>query len=219
MGLYNRGFWCKFTAMQNGAHGRLDYEIITDLVDPGARVLDLGCGDGELLQMLVDKKRVTGQGIEIDEANIGRCIARGVNAIHADLDEGLADYPNGSFDYVVLNQTLQVVTRPEYVVLEMVRVGKKVIVGFPNFGHFSIRLQLLLKGAMPKTEALPYEWYNTPNIHLLTIRDFERFCREKNLKIVSRVFIKGYSSVSPYFLPNFLARSAIYVIQKRRTAV
>ena len=203
--------------MQNGAQGRVDYEIITDLVEQGSRVIDLGCGDGELLQMLSQKKQVTGQGIEIDEANIAKCIARGINVIHANLDEGLADYQNGAFDYVVLNQTLQVVTKPEYVILEMVRVGKKAIVGFPNFAHIGIRLQLLFKGVMPKTNVLPFEWYNTPNIHLLTIRDFERFCREKNLEIVHRVFIKEHSAISPYFLPDLLAKSAIYVIQKRKT--
>jgi len=203
--------------MQNAVQGRVDYEIITDLVEPGSRVIDLGCGDGELLEMLVTRKQVTGQGIEIDEANIAKCIARGLNVIHADLDEGLADYQNGSFDYVVLNQTLQVVTKPDYVVLEMVRVGKKAIVGFPNFGQIGIRMQLLFRGMMPKTADLPYEWYNTPNIHLVTIRDFERFCLEKNLKIVSRVFIKGKSALSPRFRPNLLAKSAIYVIQRQRT--
>jgi methionine biosynthesis protein MetW len=203
--------------MQNGAQGRVDYEIITDLIEKGSRVIDLGCGDGELLEMLISRKQVTGQGIEIDEANIAKCIARGINVIHANLDEGLADYQNGAFDYVVLNQTLQVVTKPEYVILEMVRVGKKAIVGFPNFAHIGIRLQLLFKGVMPKTNALPFEWYNTPNIHLLTIRDFERFCREKNLEIAHRVFIKEHAAISPYFLPDLLAKSAIYVIQKRKT--
>jgi len=203
--------------MQNNTQGRIDYEIITDLIEPGSRVIDLGCGDGELLEMLVTKKRVTGQGIEIDEANISKCIARGLNVIHADLDEGLADYQNGAFDCVVLNQTLQVVTRPDYVVLEMVRVGQKAIVGFPNFAHLGVRLQLMFKGRMPKTDQLPFEWYNTPNIHLVTIRDFERFCQEKNLKIVTRIFIKGHSSISPFFLPNLLAKSAIYVLQKQRT--
>jgi len=203
--------------MQNNTQDRIDYEIITDLIEPGSRVIDLGCGDGELLEMLVNKKRVTGQGIEIDEANISRCIARGLNVIHADLDEGLADYQNGAFDYVVLNQTLQVVNRPDYVVMEMVRVGQKAIVGFPNFAHIRIRFQLMFKGQMPKTDQLPFEWFNTPNIHLVTIRDFERFCREKNLKIVNRIFIKGHSPISPYFLPNLFAKSAIYVLQKQRT--
>ena len=205
--------------MQKSFQGRVDYEIITELVEPGSRVLDLGCGDGELLEMLVTKKGVTGQGIEIDEANIGRCIAKGVNVIHTNLDEGLADYQNGSFDYVVLNQTLQVVHKPDYVLQEMVRVGKKAIVGFPNFAHISIRLQLMFKGIMPKTSDLPFEWYNTPNIHLVTIRDFERFCRAQNLNIVDRVFIKGSSAISPYFLPDLLAKNAIYVIQKGRTQI
>ncbi len=185
------------------------------MVEDGSRVLDLGCGDGELLDLLAREKHVTGQGIEIDEGNITRCTARGVNVIHGNLDEGLADYSAGSFDYVVLNQTLQVVMKPDYVLKEMVRVGKKGIVGFPNFGFLRVRLQLMFTGLMPTTPELPYKWYNTPNIHLLTIKDFERFCPDKGIEVIKRIFISGSRMVNPYLFPNFLAKSAIYVIKQK----
>ena len=147
---------------------RLDYRIITELVTPGARVLDLGCGNGELLAMLVAEKAAMGQGVEISEEGVNACVVKGLNVIQGDLDEGLADYSDHSFDYVVLNETLQVVHRPALVLQEMIRVGKQGVVGFPNFAHWTARRQLLLNGAMPRTPALPFEWFNTPNIHLVT---------------------------------------------------
>jgi len=195
---------------------RLDYRIITGLIQPKARVLDLGCGDGELLAMLVDEKRAIGQGVEISEEGVNSCIAKGLNVIQGNLDEGLADYADHSFDYVVLNQTLQVVRKPDLVLQEMIRVGKQGIVGFPNFAHWSVRAQLFWQGRMPKTSVLPFEWYNTPNIHLLTIRDFERFCRNQDVRIARKVYIKGPESVSANFLPNLLAQTAIYVISQEK---
>jgi len=195
---------------------RLDYRIITGLIQPKARVLDLGCGDGELLAMLVDEKQAIGQGVEISEEGVNSCIAKGLNVIQGNLDEGLADYADHSFDYVVLNQTLQVVRKPDLVLQEMIRVGKQGIVGFPNFAHWSVRAQLFWQGRMPKTSVLPFEWYNTPNIHLLTIRDFERFCRTRDVRIARKVYIKGPESVSANFLPNLLAQTAIYVISQEK---
>jgi len=188
--------------------------VIADLMEQGGRVLDLGCGDGELLELLSREKKVTGQGIEIDEGNITHCTARGVNVIHGNLDEGLRDYGNGTFDYVVLNQTLQVVHKPDYVLQEMVRVGKRGIVGFPNFAYLRIRLQLFFTGKMPRTPELPFQWYNTPNIHLVTIKDFERFCRGNQVEIIKRIFISGSSLVNPYLFPNLLSKSALYVIKR-----
>jgi len=192
---------------------RIDYRIITEIIEPGSRVLDLGCGDGELLEFLAQKKQISGQGIEIDEANISTCIARGVNVIQGDVDEGLEDYMDYSFDYVILNQTLQVVKKPDVVLKEMVRVGKKGVVGFPNFAHWQVRAQLFFKGTMPKTAQLPYEWYNTPNIHLLTIKDFERFCQEHNIEILQRYFISGNRLIPPWLFPNLFAEMAIYLIK------
>lgn len=197
---------------------RLDYRIITGLIQPGARVLDLGCGNGELLAMLVHEKRAVGQGVEISDEGVNSCIAKGLNVIQGDLDEGLADYANHSFDYVVLNQTLQVVRKPDLVLREITRVGKQGVVGFPNFAHYSVRAQLFLQGQMPRTTELPFEWYNTPNIHLLTIRDFERFCRKHDLSINRKVYIKGPESVSANFLPNLLAQTAIYVVSREAVA-
>jgi methionine biosynthesis protein MetW len=193
---------------------RLDYRIITELIQKGSRVLDLGCGNGELLAMLVEEKAAIGQGVEISEEGINACIAQGLNVIQGDLDEGLADYADHSFDYVVLNQTLQVVHKPDLVLKEMIRVGKQGIVGFPNFAHWAVRGQLFFKGMMPRTPELPFEWFNTPNIHLLTIRDFERFCRGQGIQINRKIYIKGRRSVSANFLPNLLAQTAIYVISQ-----
>ena len=192
---------------------RIDYRIISEIIEPGSRVLDLGCGDGELLEILFQKKQVLGQGIEIDEANISKCIARGVNVIQGDVDEGLEDYPDFSFDYVILNQTLQVVKKPDVVLKEMVRVGKKGVVGFPNFAHWQVRFQVFFKGMMPKTPELPFEWYNTPNIHLLTIKDFERFCREHNIEILQRYFISRERLIPAWLFPNLFSRLAIYLIK------
>ena len=195
---------------------RIDYQVIVDLVREGSRVVDLGCGDGELLELLVHKKKVLGQGIEIDEANIAKCISRGVNVIHGNLDEGLMDYGDYSFDYVILNQTLQVVSKPDYVLKEVVRVGKNGIVGFPNFAHFRIRFQIFFKGIMPRTKDLPYEWYNTPNIHLVTIKDFERFCQDNQIEIIRRIFLYGDKILKPVIFPNLLASNAIYLVRKKK---
>jgi len=202
--------------MKDKVSGRIDYQIITELVREGSRVVDLGCGDGELLELLVREKRVLGQGIEIDEANISKCIARGVNVIHGNLDEGLFDYGDCSFDYVILNQTLQVVSKPDYILREMVRVGKNGIVGFPNFAYLGIRSQIFFKGVMPRTKELPYEWYNTPNIHLVTIKDFERFCEENGIEIIRRIYFRGNQVLKPVIFPNLSASNAIYLVRKKK---
>ena len=146
---------------------RIDHDIILDIVPRGAKVLDLGCGDGSLLEKLVRTKDVRGSGIEISDEGIRECIARGLAVLQEDIDHGLKDYPDRSFDYIILNQTLQAVKKPHVVLSEMLRVGEKAVVGFPNFAHWKMRTYLLMRGRMPKTEYLPYEWYDTPNIHFL----------------------------------------------------
>lgn len=193
---------------------RLDYRIILKLVEKGTRALDLGCGTGELLALLAREKSVIGRGVEIDANNISVCMGREVPAIQGDVDEGLADYPDRSFDYVILNQTLQVVKAPDRVLEEMVRVGKSGIVGFPNFGNWRVRLYLLLRGRMPMSRELPEPWYSTPNIHLLTIRDFESLCEEKGIKIIRRIFLGRSGLIRAPGLGNLLAVQAIYMIRK-----
>jgi len=193
---------------------RLDYQVVLDLVEDGAKVLDLGCGNGELLEMLTQQRDALCQGIEIEASAISDCMARGVSAIQGDLDQGLDDYPDQSFDYVVLNQTLQAVKAPDKVLEEMVRVGKNGIVGFPNFGHWSTRLHLLLKGRMPITNDLPYCWYDTPNIHLLTIKDLEDFCHKANITIKKKIFLANNKLVKSKALYNLRATSAVFLITK-----
>jgi len=200
-------------ANSSAAAGRLDYNIILRLVRPGSRVLDLGCGKGELLALLVRERSVVGQGVEISPDNISSCMGQGVAAIQGDVDEGLADYPDLSFDYVVLNQTLQVVKSPDRVLEEMVRVGKTGIVGFPNFGHWRVRLDLLLRGRMPMTRHLPDPWYSTPNIHLLTIKDFEELCERRGIEIVERVFLAESGEIKLPVLANLRAVQALYLVR------
>ena len=205
------------TDHQKAKYIRADRDIITKLIPENAVVLDLGCGDGSLLDILVDKKNVTGRGIDIDEKNIVRCVERGLSVCHADLDKGLGDYPNGSYDYVILNQTLQVVNNPDMIIREMLRVGKYGIVGFPNFGYWQVRLKFLAGGRMPKTSMLPFEWYDTPNIHSLTIDDFRDFCREGNITIEHEEFyICGRWLSSPVWRPmaNVFALNGMFVIGK-----
>ncbi len=195
---------------------RLDHSVILDLVPPGVKVLDLGCGDGSLLSKLVLEKGVVGRGIEISEEGVRACIARGLTVLHGDIDGGLRDYPDASFDYVILNQTIQAVKKPDVVLSEMLRVGRKGIVGFPNFGFWKMRLDLLLRGRMPKTAHLPYEWYDTPNIHFCTVRDFDVYCREKGIAVERRVYLSGTAGgrVRGGPLPNLLAESAVYLLSR-----
>ncbi len=152
--------------------------------------MDLGCGDGELLSLLITEKHVHAQGVELSETAIHQCIAQGLSVFQQDIDTGLSEYADNSFDYVILNQTLQQVKKPDFALKEALRVGKKVIVGFPNFVQASARLQIFFKGRVPVTKALPYEWYDTPNLHFLGIADFKAYCKKRNIKIEDSAFIR-----------------------------
>ncbi len=174
---------------QNDRLIRADRDIITSIIPPKSHVLDLGCGDCGLLAELVDKKQVIGRGVDIDEHNLINGIERGLSVYQGNLDEGLADYPDNSYDYVILNQTLQVIKKPETIIKEMLRVGKFAIVGFPNFGYLPLRLRLLFYGRMPKLKAMPFEWYNTPNIHPLTVLDFKKYCQSEKISFIREEYL------------------------------
>ena len=191
---------------------RPDIAIIADLVTPGARVLDLGCGDGELLAYLKRAKGVNGYGLEIDPAMITCCISVGVNVIEQDLDQGLTNFPSDSFDLVVMTDTLQSVKRPDIMLDEMLRIGRECIVTFPNFAHWRCRLQLAARGKMPVAKHLPHRWYNTPNIHLCTFADFEALCAAKNLNVIERFVVNSEYTNHPLVsrFPNLLGTTAFY---------
>lgn len=192
--------------------GRIDLQIILDLVHPGSSVLDLGCGTGELMELLIRERGTVARGVEISEEAVYSCIGRGLSVHHGDLDEGLEDYPDGSFDYVIMSQTLQAVHKPRQLLHEMLRVGRLGIVTFPNFAWWRARVDLAVRGRMPVTKDLPYEWYDTPNIHLTTVRDFLRLCRQDGFTVESATYLSGRRRVS--LLPNLLAHTAIFVVKR-----
>jgi methionine biosynthesis protein MetW len=196
--------------------GRSDYSIISDIIEPGSRVLDLGCGEGELLAWLAENKKVAGRGIEISPTRVQRAIARGVSVYQGDIDAGLGGYPDEAFDYVILSQTLQETHRPLKVLREMLRVGRRAIVAFPNFGHWGVRLSLLWKGRAPKTRQFPHNWHDSPNIHFFTILDFEELAAKEGFGVERRIFLAGHRQVS--WLANWLADVAVYLVRKQATA-
>lgn len=174
--------------------------------------MDLGCGDGELLEILVKEKGVRAEGIEINGQAIHQCVAKGLSVIHEDIDKGLGEYADKSFDYVILNQSLQQVRRLDAVLTDVLRVGKRVIVGFPNFTHYRARFQLFFKGRTPVTPSLPYKWYDTPNLHFLSISDFTEYCHEKNIKIEKSAYFSNGKAVR--FFPNLFAVIGLFLISK-----
>lgn len=196
---------------------RLNYSIITDIVDTGAKVLDLGCGNGILLAKLVEEKQVKGIGVEINQDSVIAALESGLSVIQGDIDEGLKGFQDKEYDWVILNQTLQSTEKPDYVIDEMLRVGKKAVVSFPNFAYWKVRFYLFFTGHMPKSKMLPFEWYDTPNIHLLTINDFYEFCQKRNIKISKSCFLtrgKRRKGFLMKLFSNLFAEEVIFVISK-----
>jgi methionine biosynthesis protein MetW len=197
---------------QDALSGRSDFQAIAAWIRPDSAVLDLGCGDGLLLKYLRQTRNARGYGIDIDDANVLACVRNGVNVIQSDLERGLAGFDAGSFDCVILSQTLQAVRHTEEIVLDMLRVGREAIVSFPNFGRWDLRLQIALGGRMPVSPELPYQWYNTPNVHLFTIDDFESFCAGHGIRVLERVVLHRGRPVTT--LVNIFGSLAVYRIQK-----
>ena len=195
-----------------------EFKIISDLIDENSHVLDVGCGDGILMEYLVKKKKVNIRGIEISKTKVQNCIAKGLTIIEGNAEEDLKQFPDKSFDYVVLSQTLQAFLNPEKVINELLRIGKQAIVTIPNFGYWKIRLHLLLKGTMPITRTLPDEWYNTPNIHLCTIKDFVYFSKDKNFKLSKSIALRSnqlsYIKDGNLNLKNLSSNLGIFLIER-----
>lgn len=198
---------------------RRDLLLIAEMVAPKSRVLDVGCGDGALLEILSREKQVDGRGVEIRQAGVNACVARGLSVIQGDADTDLVDYPDGAFDYAILSLTLQATRNPRRVLQELLRIGKNAIVSFPNFGYWRVRLQLLLSGRMPMTEALGDPWYDTQNIHLCTIRDFDALCAKEGIVVEQRIAVDGGGNREGWRLSdagaNFFGAQAVYRLRRR----
>lgn len=206
-----------FEIKEERKRNRLDYKLIVKLVKENSKVLDLGCGTGTLLRMLKESKHINARGIEINPEKVKKCVEHGLSVLHGDLDEGLKHYKAKSFDYVIFNQTIQVVKNSLDVLKEALHVGKKVIVSFPNFAHWLTRLSFILSGRMPKSKALPYEWYNTPNIRVLTLKDFRALCRENGVRVLKEYNYKKKNGKSRLvsLWPNIRATNSLFLVTKR----
>ena len=197
---------------------RADFLLIEALVEPGSKVLDIGCGDGALLKLLEETREVDGRGIELSQAGVNRCVVSGLSVVQGDADRDLVDYPDDSFDYVILSQTIQATRNPRSVLAHLLRIGKRAIVSLPNFAHWRIRFQILTRGRMPVTNRLPYSWYDTPNIHYCTIRDFVELCREMEVKIDHKaVFnVRGgrLADGAPLSWLNIFGEQAVFLLSR-----
>ena len=191
---------------------RLDYEIIYEVIEDGSRVLDLGCGNGDLLYLLARDKNAKVQGIEFNDEAIYRCVKKGLSVFNSDIESGLVEYPEQSFDYVILNQSMQEVTKVDFIIHEALRVGEKVIVGFPNFANYAARLQLFFHGRAPMTKALPHYWYDTPNVRCLSISDFHEFCKEKKVRVLKAYYLGEKKQI--LFCPNLFALNAVFLLTR-----
>jgi methionine biosynthesis protein MetW len=200
----------------NAAAIRVDLQLIADMVEPATRALDVGCGDGSLLAYLVDFKRVDARGMELSQTGVNACVANGLSVIQGDADTDLGNYPDDAFDYVILSQTLQATREPRAVLREMLRVGKRAIVSFPNFAHWQVRLRLVFGGRMPQTPSLPYTWYDTPNIHLCSIDDFRALCDEMGVRIEQAIVLNRNSRPisMPPLLANLLGEQAVFMLRR-----
>ncbi len=198
---------------------RLDFLLVADMVEAGSRVLDVGCGDGALLALLRDRRGADGRGIELSREGVSACMAEGLPVIQGDADTDLADYPDDAFDYVILSQTIQATRQPRVVLEHLLRIGRRAIVSFPNFGHWRVRVDLGLRGRMPMTENLPYSWYDTPNIHFCTIRDFVELCREVGAQMEKAVALNAGGQpmrvTLPWWVWNLLGEQGVFLLKRR----
>ena len=197
---------------------RLDFEIIEDVIKDNSRILDVGCENGELLKFLNKRKKIDGRGLEISQKNVNICVKHGLSVVQGDADKDLISYPSKSFDFVILSQTLQATYSPEKVLNQLVRISKYAIISFPNFGSWLVRCKLFLSGEMPQSKSLPYQWYNTPNIHLCTIKDFKKLCKKNSIKIEKSFYLnkhgKQINNPLAKIFNNFFSTSGLFVLKK-----